>query len=68
MEKSLKRKNTKSINDKKKERRTRCYFCHTLDYRKNMTFAPDPYKEDIEGDFTKVWEHSDCRKYSSDEC
>jgi hypothetical protein len=67
MTKYLKEKNA-NTNDKKKERRVRCYFCGNLDYRKNMTFAPDPYAEDINGDYTNVWEHSKCSKSSADEC
>jgi hypothetical protein len=58
----------KNTKENKKERRVRCNFCTSLDYRKNMIFAPDPYKSDILGDYTKVWEHPNCRKHSADEC
>jgi len=46
----------------------KCKGCRTVgDVDNPVTYAPDPYNEDIHGDNTKVWLCANCRhEYSMD--
>jgi hypothetical protein len=39
-------------------------FC---DSKSEVTFAPDPFDEEINGNDTPVWECQDCREQSADD-
>lgn len=45
----------------------KCSECGCKDTKENpVTFAPDPYQEEINGDDTEVWECDKCREDSRD--
>ncbi len=41
--------------------------CMTCKTQKDITFAPDPYNSDIDGDYTNVWLCSDCSRDRADD-
>lgn len=41
-----------------------CKYCSTTE---DVTFGPDPYDEDVNGNGTPVWECGRCRRESADD-
>lgn len=44
-----------------------CVKCRNFFCLEHITFAPDPYAQEINVDQTNVWECEDCRQKSSDD-
>jgi hypothetical protein len=47
-----------------KAEQPRCINCGTTE---NLSYGPDPYAEEIHGDYTDVWECDSCREASAEE-